>query len=107
VTFDGAKRNYGVVVTPGDFTVDEASTQALREEMRGARPKDWAEVTYNRGGRIEELRRVCLEETGLEPPRPQWETDPYGPHTGLPYVREWYGKMREEKGWVLEDKIDL
>jgi len=107
VTFEGAKRNYGVVVTPGEFGVDEEATEKLRKEMRAVRNKDWAEITYNRGGSIEELRQICLEETGLEAPRPLWETEPYGPHTGLPYVKEWYAKMRERGGWVLDDKIDL
>ena len=37
----------------------------------------------------------CEKETGLKAPRPQWEKNPYGPHVGLPYVKEWYKKMRE------------
>lgn len=53
-------------------------------------------VGYNRGGTISELLAQCTAETGLNPPRPQWERDPYGPHTGLPYVREWYARMRRE-----------
>jgi 5-oxoprolinase (ATP-hydrolysing) len=114
VTFEGAQRNYGVVVTP-DFSVDEPATTSLRAEMsRQRRPEGNAgdsklmngdageqaqggnHVGYDRGGTMSELIGKCKEETGLEPPRPQWERDPYGPHTGLPYVKEWYRRMREE-----------
>lgn len=108
VTFDGAKRNYGVVVTP-DFGVDEAATTSLRLEMaRQRKVEQHAEqgqggndVGYDRGGTMSELIQRCKEETGLEPPRPQWERNPYGPHTGLPYVKEWYARMREVgmRGW--------
>ncbi|KAJ4332267.1 hypothetical protein N0V87_008505 [Didymella glomerata] len=118
VTFEGAQRNYGVVVTP-DFSVDEPATTSLRAEMsRQRRPEGNAgdskltngaaeqaqggnHVGYDRGGTMSELIGKCKEETGLEPPRPQWERDPYGPHTGLPYVKEWYRWMREEGmgGW--------
>lgn len=50
---------------------------------------------YNRGGTIGELMAKCEEETGLKAPRPQWEKDPYGPHVGLAYVKNWYKRMRE------------
>jgi N-methylhydantoinase B len=64
VSIQGA-RVYGVVVTE-DFTVDEAATNALREEMAAAR----APLTlFNRGGTIEEIKARCLEETSLEPPK--------------------------------------
>jgi 5-oxoprolinase (ATP-hydrolysing) len=49
----------------------------------------------------------CKEETGLEPPTAPWEKDPYGPHVALPYVKEWYKKMRESKGWQLNDYVKL
>lgn len=65
--------------------------------------KGWDETGYDRGGSIEELIKNCKEETGMEPPRPQWEKNPYGPHVGLTYVKEWYKRMRKEGGWVLED----
>lgn len=90
-------RNYGVVVRPGDFTVDEKATEELRQRMRSereGRPRD--DMTINRGGTIRELLTACEEETGLKPPRLQWEANPYGPHVGLPYVKEWYRKMREQ-----------
>ena len=56
---------------------------------------------YNGGGSLQSLQESCLEETGLPPPRRQWETDPYGPHTGLEYVQNWYKEMREkgDAGW--------
>jgi 5-oxoprolinase (ATP-hydrolysing) len=119
VTFSGAKQNYGVVVTP-DFRVDEAQTQALRREMARRRERVDADETgkastnahpekrqggtavgYDRGGTMSELIQRCKQDTGLDPPRPQWERDPYGPHTGLPYVQEWYRRMRVEgmRGW--------
>lgn len=101
-----------------DFSVDEPATAALRESMArihsdeqpggqnnqqphtaaaltNGSKQGGASVGYNRGGTISELLASCRQDTGLEPPRPQWERDPYGPHTGLPYVREWYKRMRE------------
>ena len=77
-----------------DFSVDERATVALREKMA----KDRGVVDgngYNRGGTITQLMAKCEEETGLKAPRPQWEKDPYGPHVGLEYVKNWYGRMRE------------
>ena len=94
VTVSGAARNYGVVVRPSDFTVNEGATTDLREKMREDRAKLDLDG-YNRGGAITELMAKCEEETGLKPPRPQWEKDPYGPHVGLEYVKGWYKKMRE------------
>jgi 5-oxoprolinase (ATP-hydrolysing) len=58
--------------------------------------------TYDRGGDIEALRQTCLQETGLKPPAPQWETDLYGPHCALKYVKDWYEEMKVQKGWRLE-----
>lgn len=107
VTVDGAKRNYGVVVDGEDFSVDEEATNKARNEMRDLRPADWAEVVYNRGGSIDELREVCLEETGMEPPQPLWKNDPYGPHVKLDYVKNWYMEMREKGGWTLDNKVIL
>ncbi|OAL04554.1 hypothetical protein IQ06DRAFT_323605 [Phaeosphaeriaceae sp. SRC1lsM3a] len=99
VTVSGAAKNYGVVVRPSDFTVNEGATNELRQKMKEDRKIDME--GYNRGGNIDELMAACVEETGLKPPRPQWEKDPYGPHVGLPYVKNWYEKMRKEgmSGW--------
>jgi 5-oxoprolinase (ATP-hydrolysing) len=106
VTVSGAAHNYGVVVRPSDFTVNEGATTELREKMRADRAKtDWSvEASYDRGGSVTELMAKCVEDTGLQPPRPQWEKDPYGPHVGLPYVKEWYKKMREQ-GMSVWDKV--
>ena len=100
VTLSGAAKNYGVVVNPSDFNVDEEATTALRAKMTEERgPLDTN--GYNRGGTITELMAKCEEETGLKSPKPQWDKRPYGPHTGLEYVKEWYAKMGKEGmgGW--------
>lgn len=94
VSFGGARNNYGVVVRPEDFSVDEPATSALREEMQMQR--DSSDSTkYNRGGTMSQVLASCEAETGLKAPRPQWERDAYGPHVGLEYVKGWYGRMRE------------
>jgi 5-oxoprolinase (ATP-hydrolysing) len=97
VTVSGAAKNYGVVVRPSDFTINEGATAELREKIREDRKgTGWSEeASYNRGGTMREVIARCEEETGLKPPRPQWERDPYGPHVGLEYVKKWYGRMRE------------
>jgi 5-oxoprolinase (ATP-hydrolysing) len=84
-------------VRPSDFTINEGATAELREKMREDRKgTGWSEeVSYNRGGTMRELIARCEEETGLKPPKPQWEKDPYGPHVGLEYVKKWYSRMRE------------
>jgi 5-oxoprolinase (ATP-hydrolysing) len=107
VTLEGAKRNYGVVVNSRDFSVDKEATEQLRNKIRSGRPADWAELTYNRGGSIEELMKRCKEETSLPSPIPLWEKEPYGPHMALPYVKEWYKKMRDSNGWQLNDYVKL
>ncbi|PSN64991.1 hypothetical protein BS50DRAFT_589448 [Corynespora cassiicola Philippines] len=103
VTVSGAAKNYGVVVRPGDFTVNEGATTELRQKMREERKATGytEDLSYDRGGSMRELMARCEEETGLPAPRPQWEKNPYGPHVGLPYVKDWYAKMREEglEGW--------
>lgn len=96
VTFEGAKKNYGVIVDPEDFSVKASETEALRAEIKASRATAPA---YDRGGDLATLQETCLVETGLEPPRRPWEFEPYGPHTGLKYVQEWYKKKREENGW--------
>ncbi|KAF2748554.1 hypothetical protein M011DRAFT_493847 [Sporormia fimetaria CBS 119925] len=103
VTVSGAARNYGVVVRPDDFSVNEGATQELREKMREERKKTgWsADNSYDRGESMQKIIETCEQETGLKAPRPQWEKDPYGPHVGLPYVKNWYKRMRREGygGW--------
>jgi 5-oxoprolinase (ATP-hydrolysing) len=104
VTFDGAARNYGVVVKPDDFSINEGATEELRQKMRVDRKTTgWDETSYDRGGTIKELMASCKAETGMEPPRPQWERNPYGPHVQLEYVKKWYEKMRKTGGWELDD----
>lgn len=58
---------------------------------------------YDRGGTIRQVMERCEEETGHKPPQPQWEKHPYGPHAGLPYVKEWYAKMRKGGLGVWDD----
>ncbi|KAE8369189.1 Hydantoinase B/oxoprolinase-domain-containing protein [Aspergillus caelatus] len=101
VTVDGARNNYGVVVNPDDLSVCEEETVALRKSMKEARDALGQTPEYDRGGSMEELRESCLRETGLPAPSPQWELDPYGPHVRLPYVRDWFTRMKEVKGWEL------
>jgi 5-oxoprolinase (ATP-hydrolysing) len=102
VTFEGAAKNYGVVVRGEDYTVDVEATEALRKVTKEKRPESWGRTLYNRGGTLKELRDTCLEETGLPAPKPQWEKDPYGPHIAVPYVREWYEEMRKKGDWDLQ-----
>ncbi|KAE8381930.1 Hydantoinase/oxoprolinase-domain-containing protein [Aspergillus bertholletiae] len=102
VTIDGARNNYGVVVDPHDLSVCEEETVALRKSMKDARDVLGQVPEYDRGGTMEELRESCLRETGLPAPNPQWELDPYGPHMRLPYVRDWFTRMNEAKGWDLD-----
>ncbi|KAL3475832.1 Hydantoinase/oxoprolinase-domain-containing protein [Aspergillus californicus] len=104
VTIEGARDNYGVVVNPDGLGLDEVGTEALRKTMAA---KSHAVVNgdaleYDRGGSLDELRESCFEETGLDPPSPQWEAELYGPHVSLPYVQEWYARMKEVKGWEVD-----
>jgi 5-oxoprolinase (ATP-hydrolysing) len=102
VTIEGARRGYGVIVKD-DFTVDQEETAELRAQMKMEQTKLVpASSIYDRGGDIETLRQSCLEETGLEAPVPQWETELYGPHSGLEYVRKWYEEMKVAKGWRVD-----
>ncbi|KAL4766335.1 Hydantoinase/oxoprolinase-domain-containing protein [Aspergillus foveolatus] len=99
VTIQGARDNYGVVVHPESLVVDEEETEALRKNMMAARGE--VDQGYDRGGTLKQLRESCLKETGLPPPAPQWEQELYGPHVALPYVQDWYSRMKEAKGWEL------
>lgn len=103
VTLQGARENYGVVVKPEDFSVDIAATTKLRDEMCQLRNQGEGEEAYNRGGLLKDLIQTCFEETGQHPPTPQWAKDSYGPHVALPYVQDWYARMRKEgfAGWGL------
>ncbi len=66
VTREGARR-YGVIVDD-DLHVDEAATAALRGELRASRGEL---PLFDFGPPIDELRRRCLEETGLPAPQPR------------------------------------
>jgi 5-oxoprolinase (ATP-hydrolysing) len=99
VTIDGARENYGVVINSESLTVDESATEALRKSLADARGVE--SPKYDRGGSLEELRELCLKETGLPAPSPQWEVELYGPHVKIPYVQEWYSRMNKVKGWGL------
>ena len=94
VTVEGAKTNYGVILNPVTLELDEIATEILRsnaETAEAGKPLD----LYDRGGNMADLVRTCKEETGFEPPAPQWEEEVYGPHVALPYVKDWYAKGRE------------
>ena len=65
VTSQGAAR-YGVVLTV-EGTVDTETTQTLRGTLRSARG---APELFSFGGSIDELRKRCLQETGLPAPCP-------------------------------------
>ncbi|WP_298468094.1 hydantoinase B/oxoprolinase family protein [uncultured Erythrobacter sp.] len=68
VTPQGA-RDYGVVAD-GDGQIDEAATNALRDEIRSARGEL---PLFDYGPGIDDLRANCEEETGLPAPvQPQW-----------------------------------
>lgn len=103
VTVEGARRGYGVVVSPEGFAVNEAETDELRTQMRLERAQLGEEApVYDRGGSIEELSRTAVEETGLQAPLPQWEMELYGPHVALEYVQNWYAQMKQQGGWALQ-----
>jgi N-methylhydantoinase B len=63
VSVDGARR-YGVVCDAAGI-VDPQATEQLRSELRAARQ----EISlFDFGGTVDEIKRRCREETGLEPP---------------------------------------
>ncbi|KAK1060148.1 hypothetical protein LTR74_012066 [Friedmanniomyces endolithicus] len=94
VTVEGAKANYGVIINPSTLELDEMATETLRADAEKAEAGKEMPL-YDRGGTMEELVRNCKEETGFEPPTPQWDEEIYGPHVALPYVKEWYAHGRE------------
>src|ERR1700736_4546164 len=63
ISVEGARR-YGVVLKP-DSAVDEAATHKLRETMAAERGTI---ATFDFGPPVDELRRRCLDETGLPAP---------------------------------------
>ena len=64
VTVAGARR-YGVVIKK-DGSVDEKKTATLRAQMAKKRGKKLP--LFDKGGTIEELKKRCKKETGMEPP---------------------------------------
>ena len=70
VSMEGAKR-YGVVMNK-DRTANVKRSEALRKKMADKRGKV---PMFDRGGDIDTLKKRCLKETGLEPPRqPEFQT---------------------------------
>ncbi|PYH66610.1 hydantoinase/oxoprolinase [Aspergillus vadensis CBS 113365] len=98
VTVEGARNGYGVLLDD-DGMVCTRETEELRADMRSLLTDG---IIYDRGGSLDELQKSCLQETGLAAPIPLWEAEPYGPHTGLEYVKQWYATKQEERGWELE-----
>ena len=94
VTVEGAKANYGVIVDASTWDLNNVATEKLRADIEQAEQGKEAPL-YDRGGTIPELVARCKEETGFDPPRPQWEDEIYGPHVALDYVQDWYKKARE------------
>ena len=125
VTRECAETDYGVVLVNGNnpelgddcFSVDIPRTEALREKMRAApldssdvggrttdldaSPSHRGQAGYDRGGSLQTLTLNCKAETGLDPPRAVCESEVYGPHVGLKYVKRWYEdeKARMGRGW--------
>lgn len=102
VTVQGAKTNYGVVIDEETLDLDEAATETLRADIERAEAGKEAPL-YDRGGTMQELVAKCKEETGFEPPVPQWQDDVYGPHVGLEYVQDWYRRGRETGYKIWEE----
>ena len=89
VSVEGARR-YGVVIHPKTFSIDEAGTKKLREEMKAApHREDVKSQVFNRGGSWAELKAKCLEETGVPAPKAPWEVRLRGPMTQLEWFKEW------------------
>ncbi len=65
VTREGAKKNYGVVLSK-ELKINNSATTKLRKEMAKARGKT---KLFDKGfSSISELKKRCKAETGLEPP---------------------------------------
>ncbi|KAF2814311.1 uncharacterized protein BDZ99DRAFT_554750 [Mytilinidion resinicola] len=99
VTIECAAKNYGVVVGE-NWEPDIEKTEVLRKSIKEKGKEGRESMTYKWGwaeeGGVESLVRNAEKKTGLKGPTPQWEPDPYGPHVGLPYVKEWFSRMRRE-----------
>jgi N-methylhydantoinase B len=65
VTNEGARR-YGVVIGE-DGDIERAASDQLRAQLRRDRP---ALQTFEFGPDLDDLRRTCIEDTGLPAPRP-------------------------------------
>ncbi|KAI7305009.1 hypothetical protein KC326_g8293 [Hortaea werneckii] len=102
VTVQCAKTNYGVMINAETLELDEAATETLRADIERAEAGKQAPL-YDRGGTMQELVAKCKNETGLEPPVPQWQDDVDGPHVGLKYVQDWYRKGREAGYKIWEE----
>lgn len=74
-TVDGAKLNYGVVLSGAALDVDEAATKALRGEMERSAPEGrlfdfkWKEGIRATQAELDALRASCKAETGFEAPK--------------------------------------
>jgi N-methylhydantoinase A len=63
--------SYGVVAN-AKGQVDDTATDAMRSKMRAGRP---GLETFNYGPTIDELRKSCVQDTGLPAPiQPEWQT---------------------------------
>lgn len=70
VTATGARR-YGVVIN-GEGSLDQAATKSLREKLRAERKET---VMFNHGGKLEDIRARCEQETHLPAPvKPEFVT---------------------------------
>ena len=78
MTVEGAKSNYGVIMNADTLELDEMATETLRSDAEKAEAGKEL-PTYDRGGSMDELIRSCKDETGFEPPTPQWDEEVYGP----------------------------
>ena len=67
VSIEKAMRDYGVVLNPGTFAVEEEATDKLRAQMREERGTP---DVFDFGPPLETILARCKEETGLEPPKP-------------------------------------
>jgi N-methylhydantoinase B len=67
----GGALSYGVVAN-AQGRVDDAATDALRAKIRAERP---GLTLFNYGPSIDDLRKSCVQDTGLPAPvQPEWQT---------------------------------
>lgn len=99
----------GLIVDPGRYGVrldasggvDFEATEALRLKMK-PQQELLSKQIFNRGGSMEELRKCCLEETGLPPPKLPSGRVLRGPITRIPYVNELHARRKREDGLLYE-----